>query len=64
MMKSLGVDVKREAAMFGLILAVALISPLMFDQSPLNWISILFVALYLAQRVVHVGKRRAHAVRG
>ncbi|WP_157606377.1 hypothetical protein [Phycicoccus sp. Soil802] len=52
-------DLRRETAMLGLILVVALVSPLFFDLSPLNWISVLFVAWYVVQRGVRAARRRA-----
>ena len=62
-MNTAGVDVKREATMLGLIVVVALVSPLFFDLAPLNWMSVLFVALYIVPRVVRLTRRHATSVR-
>jgi hypothetical protein len=55
--------VKRESLMFAGIIFLALISPLFFDQSPINWVSLLFVAIYAAGRVARHATRRIQAPR-
>ena len=59
-----GPDRRREVLMLALVAVVAFVSPLFFDQSPLNWMSVLFFGLYVAQRGFHVAARRAAPVRG
>lgn len=54
-------NVKRELLLLLLVVAVALVSSWIFDQSPLNWINALFVACYLAMRVVRVTSGRGSA---
>ncbi|GAB3593164.1 hypothetical protein GCM10027446_14990 [Angustibacter peucedani] len=45
-------ELPREALMLVAVVVVAAISPLLFDQPVVNWISALFVVLYIGSRVV------------
>ncbi len=44
-------ELPREALMLAGILVLAIVSPLVFDQPVVNWVSALFVILYIGSRV-------------
>ena len=50
-------NLRREVLMLALVVALVLLSAWVFDQPPLNWINVLFVLAYLAQRAVRATTR-------